>query len=113
MVFKLSEDVIHSTIEKYEAEIADSDIEHAVVIMRTGFVCKCHGVKGNVYPDVDLGADLLQGAWVMYNHPIEKTEFTFSKDDLNLFLNYQLSILRGIDEKYIYEFTRDAMQIDE
>ena len=32
---------------------------------------------------------------------------------MNLFMEYNLEILRGCDEKYTYEFTRDASNIDE
>lgn len=59
---EMSEEVVQSTIESYEKEIVKSDTEQAVVITNSGFVWKCHGVKSNVYPDVDV------------------TEFSFSKE---------------------------------
>ena len=54
----------------------------------------------------------LFGAIISHNHPIEETSYTFSVDDLQLFMHYNLDVLRGCDEKYIYEFTRNASQID-
>lgn len=109
----LSEEMIQSTLRKYEKEIVDSDIENAVVITKQGAVWRCYGNKNNVYPNVDLGAEALQGAWVTHNHPIGETHFTFSKDDLNLFIDYGLDLLHGCDAKYIYEFSKDASQVDE
>lgn len=32
----------------------------------------------------------------------------FSADDIALFQKYKLAILRGIDEKYVYELNRNA-----
>lgn len=101
----ISEDVIHSTLEKYEAEIVNSDIEQAVVISSSGLVWRCYGDKDNVYPNVDLG-DILQGAWVTHNHPAGKTHFSFSYDDISLFMEYSLKELSGIDELYRYTIRR-------
>lgn len=107
-----SEDMIKSTLKNYEAEIVNSDIENAVVVSKSGLIWKCFGNQSAVFPDVDLG-DELYGAWVTHNHPIEETSFTFSKEDLQLFIKYNLSVLRGCDEKYTYEFTRNPLHIDE
>lgn len=57
--------------------------------------------------------DKLVGTIISHNHPIEETSYTFSSDDLDLFVKYNLETLRGCDEKYTYEFTRDANNIDE
>lgn len=66
-----------------------------------------------VYPDADLG-DELKGTVVSHNHPVgSDNEYSFSKLDIQLFLNNELAVLRGIDEKYIYELTRNSEEIDE
>ena len=39
--------------------------------------------------------------------------YTFSDVDMQLFMDYELEILRGCDELYTYEFTRNASEIDE
>lgn len=108
----MSDDMIKSTLKSYEDEIVNSDIENAVVVSKSGLVWKCFGNKSAVFPDVDLG-DELYGAWVTHNHPLEETPFTFSKEDLQLFIKYNLSVLRGCDKKYTYEFTRNPLNIDE
>lgn len=64
-----------------------------------------------MFPDSDLG-DELQGAKVSHNHLINETVYTFSHDDLKLFIEYELELLRGCDEVYTYEFTRDKTKID-
>ena len=88
------------------------DIETACVITKDGEVFKCFGTADRVFPDSDL-KDKLKGALVTHNHPISETEYSFSEVDLKLFIDYSLEVLRGCDEKYTYEFTRDALQIDE
>ena len=41
------------------------------------------------------------------------TEYSFSGDDYDLFEYYKLPLLRGVDEKYIYEFNRRGKVIDD
>ena len=67
-----------------------------------GKVYKCYGIENRVFPDSDLG-DELQGAAVSHNHTKEYTEYSFSKDDFELFQNYHLEILRGEDVQYQYD----------
>lgn len=109
---EVSDHVVKSTLEKYESEIVESHIENAIVITKEGLVWHCYGDKENVYIDSDLG-ELLNGASVTHNHPRgSANEYSFSKNDINLFMEYNLKILRGIDEKYIYELSRNSTNID-
>lgn len=108
----MSEDVVLSTLRGYEKEIAGYDKESAVVITALGFVFQCFGDKESVYPDEDMG-DALKGAYVTHNHPVgSPNEYSFSDADIRMFMECDLEVLRGIDEKYIYELTRDASKID-
>lgn len=108
----ISDDVIKSTLEKYESEIVKSDIENAVVITKSGLIFQCFGNENGVYPDIDLGEELI-GASVTHNHPTgSDNEYSFSASDLHLFQEYRLKVLRGIDEFYIYELTRNATELD-
>ena len=34
------------------------------------------------------------------------TEYSFSDADINLFVEHKLSILRGIDERYVYQMEK-------
>lgn len=109
----VSEDTVQSMLRKYEDEIVDSDIENAVVVSKSGLVWQCFGNKNKVFPNIDLGDELCE-AWVTHNHPTgSANEYSFSKDDVTLFMEYNLKILRGIDECYVYELTRNAQDIDE
>ncbi len=103
--------VIKKELRDFEKDAIMEPIETACVITKNGEVYKCFGTADRVFPDFDLG-DKLQGAAVTHNHPIEETEFSFSDDDISLFMNQNLSILRGCDEKYTYELTRNASEID-
>ena len=65
--------------------------------------CFFKHINSILFPDFDLG-DKLIGAKVSHNHPIAETSHTFSTDDLELFIKYNLESLRGCDKKYAYEF---------
>ena len=109
----MSEDVVISTLEEYEKEIAGYDIESAVVITDTGLIFQYFGDKESVHPEADMG-DALKGAYVTHNHPIgSSNEYSFSSDDMKLFMDNNLRILRGIDEKYVYELSRQTTDVDE
>ena len=48
-----------------------------------------------------------------HNHPIgSNNEYSFSELDFGLFEDEELSVLRGIDEKYIYELSRLTKAVD-
>lgn len=103
--------LIERELKSFEDYAINEDIEMAYVITKDGEVYRCFGVEYGVYPDADLG-DKLYGAIVSHNHPIDETEYSFSNADIDLFIDYGLEKLRGIDEKYIYELTRNADDID-
>ncbi len=95
---------VMSKLKFYENKIRDDIIENAVVITTNGEIYRCLGTKDRVFPD-KLG-DKLIGASVTHNHPIKETEFSFSKDDVRLFEEYALNVLRGTDKVFTYELNR-------
>lgn len=97
--------MVNSCMEKYEKVIISDKIENAIVITSNGNVYQCFGNENSVWPNVDLGNELIN-AYVSHNHPIKETGFSFSSADVNLFESYNLKKLRGIDEKYLYELDR-------
>ena len=103
---------ILQTLTEYEKNAIMENVETACVITRGGKVYKCFGIQDRVFPDFDLGDDLI-GAIVSHNHPISETSYSFSQDDFDLFQQYKIKLLRGCDEKYTYELTRDAALIDD
>ena len=104
-------EAIARELKNFEDYAINEDIETACVITKDGDVYKCFGINDAVFPDFDLG-ERLKGAIVSHNHPIEETEYSFSNLDLQLFMDYNLKVLRGCDKKYIYEFTRNPNDID-
>ena len=64
-----------------------------------------------MYPDYDLG-DELYGANVTHNHPEDETEYSFSKEDIELHLKYRLESLHGCDVKYDYELGDKSIGVD-
>lgn len=104
--------VVLSKLKAYEDLIADRKIENAIVITTDGSVIQCFGQLSGVYPDADLGKRL-SGAYVTHNHPEGSGhEYSFSKQDINLFMENDLKVLRGMDDKYIYELTRNPEELD-
>lgn len=102
----LSEENIEKALKNYEKEIKDDKIENAIVITKEGKIYQCFGNKTNVWPDVDLGNEIIESS-ITHNHPKTETNYSFSDADINLFEKYKLSKLRGIDNKYIYELDKN------
>lgn len=103
---------VNKILTEFEKSAIMEPVETACVITKDGKVYKCFGTKNRVFPDTDLGDELI-GAKVSHNHPIAETSYSFSEDDLLLFIEYQLELLHGCDEKYTYQFTRNAKDIDD
>lgn len=105
-------DMVLSKLAGYEMAIAGSSIENAIVATRDGQIIQCFGDLDAVYPNMDL-KDRLTGAVVTHNHPSGSVnEYSFSDDDINLFMDNKLEVLRGIDEKYVYELNRNPADRD-
>ena len=52
----------------------------------------------------------MYGAYVTHNHPVGSVnDYTFSELDENLFVKFKLVLLRGIDERFIYELNRNTV----
>ena len=104
---KVNSTIIDKTLKKYENIIKDDKIENAIVITKEGKVYQCFGNETNVWPDVDLGNEII-GSSITHNHPKAETSYSFSPADINLFDKYNLGKLRGVDDKYIYELDRNG-----
>ena len=105
--------VLKLKIKEYGKIIKDEPIENAIVILKNGTVKRCYGSLNGVWPNADLG-DELKGGIVIHNHPIgSDNEYSFSNMDINLFVDYELEMLQGIDERYIYQMSRSDLTVDE
>ena len=104
--------VIKHVLDWAEASIVAAPIENAIVITAVGGIYHCTGNLETIESIVELG-DKLNGAIVTHNHPIgSSNEYSFSDADWNLFRDYNLFRLRGVDEKFVYELNRNADDID-
>lgn len=99
-------------LKQYEPEIADLNVENAIVVTQDGEVWQCFGTKQMVYPNEDLG-EKLRGAYVTHNHPYDYTDYSFSDKDFELFDEFGLEVLRGVDDRYEYQLNRVDLQVDE
>ena len=86
--------------------------ENALVICPNGDVYHCYGLEDEVYPNYDLG-DKIVNSTIIHNHPSHRTEYTFSDEDIDLFIKYKLKELYGVDDKYIYKFSSTDLRVDE
>ena len=102
---------VEEALKYYEGQIADQPIENGIVITPDGEVYHTTGDEGTLSPILELG-DKLNDATITHNHPTGETEYSFSNDDIALFMNYGLERLRGIDDKFVYELSRDPKDID-
>lgn len=107
-----TEDMVKSTLEEYEKQIAESSVENAVIITKDGLIWKCTGSKDFIALGSETGI-ALDGAYVTHNHPVgSPNEYSFSRYDISFFMGNGLKILRGVDERYVYELTRDPSMSD-
>lgn len=98
-------EAVQRVIATFEENSRGLEYEKALVITADGNLYECYGTEQNVYPNADLG-ERIRGGIITHNHPAVYTEYSFSDEDCTLFDNYELQILRGVDEKYVYELSR-------
>ena len=108
---KVDYNIAVEKLKQYELELAELKVENAIVITLDGEVWRCFGTERRVFPDEDLG-EKLRGAYVTHNHPYEYTEYSFSKQDFDLFQDYGLPVLRGVDDRYMYQLSRVETEVD-
>ena len=96
-----------------EARMVNAPIENAIIITAEGEIYHCTGGLNDLETIVELG-EKLYGAIVTHNHPVGSVnEYSFSDTDFNLFIDFRLARLRGIDEFFIYELNRNPKDIDD
>ena len=105
-----------STIEKtsayFENQIAKAKIENGFVITTNGEIYHCTEHL-NGLPTIEELGKKLNGEVVTHNHPVgSANEHSFSEWDKTLFMDFGLSRLRGIDDKFVYEFNRNPKEVD-
>lgn len=102
---------IQSELEAFEKSVVSEPVEHAYVILQNGKMYHLTGRQSNV--DIEIFGNHLEGAYASHNHPAEETEYSFSNEDMRTFMERKLEVLRGVDEKFIYELTRNAEDLED
>jgi SPP1 gp7 family putative phage head morphogenesis protein len=102
-------DMVESFLKEREKEIVNQTYETAIVVKPDGEVLRIDGTAYAVNPR--LAGDLT-GAYITHNHPENETNFSFSGEDLDVFINDKAAVLRGVDHKYTYQYTRTTDTVD-
>ena len=103
---------IMDTLKFYENIFLPSEHENAIIIAKDGRTFYVKGREANVNINV-LSDDVLQGAYMTHNHPIDQTRYSFSQFDLGEFFKHKFSVLRGVDEDFAYEIKRKPGTLSE
>lgn len=106
---KVNYNRVREVFSKYEIGMAKLNYETAIVVRADGNVYGVIGGKNFVNSQV-VGD--LTGAYITHNHPIGETEFSFSFEDVNSFINNKLTYLKGLDQEYEYELSWDLFESD-
>ena len=109
-VDKIDYNIAKEIFSEYEPNMINLKYENAIVIKADGSVYAVLG--GENFVDTTVLGDLT-GAYITHNHPKKYTEFSFSNEDINSFINDKLEYLKGIDYKYEYELSRDLFESNE
>jgi phage protein len=109
-VDKIDYNIAKEIFSEYEPNMINLKYENAIVIKADGSVYVVLG--GENFVDTTVLGDLT-GAYITHNHPKKYTEFSFSNEDINSFINDKLEYLKGIDYKYEYELSRDLFESNE
>lgn len=101
---------VKKAINDFVIEHTNSEIEYAKIINKDNWEFDIKGNKNTVEVTI---VDNLKDAIVIHNHPSEETEYSFSKQDVSLFIEKELKELYGVDDKYIYKLIRNSNDIDD
>jgi len=103
---------VKQALDWFESIAVNAPVENAMIITATGEVYHCTGGLNTLDTIVELD-EKLYGAIVTHNHPVgSANEYSFSDADKNLFMDFKLARLRGIDERFVYEFNRNFKEVD-
>ena len=98
---------VKQALDWFESIAVTAPVENALIITVAGEAYHCSGTLNELTTILELG-EKLRGAIVTHNHPVgSDNEYSFSDDDKDLFMDFNLARLRGFDEKFIYEFNRN------
>ncbi len=96
--------LVSSYLDNSEKEFINNDYETACVVLNDGDIYK---VKGD-YSSVDIYSigKSLKSSYMYHNHPIKETNYSFSANDIGVFLGNKVEYSKASDFKYEYEMKR-------
>lgn len=104
LVQKIEPKEIPKAVKTYEDTIRHAEVENAYVIRPNGEVY----TKGGIEAWISFSEDevkQMKDAVVTHNHPANVTEWSFSRDDLRLYVESSMKELRATDKKFTYSIT--------
>lgn len=94
-----NKELINNKITEYRKSILPEQVENAVVIDKYGEVFKIKGDKNKI--DIPKWLDK-ENSIIMHNHVEDRSNYSFSDEDIKLFLDNNVSKLYGDDLEFQY-----------
>lgn len=95
---------VYEYLSKKENEYINNDYETACVVLSNGDIYEVKGDKSTV--DIYSIGGSLENSFMYHNHPKNETNFSFSADDLGIFLGNKARYSKASDYKYEYYMNR-------
>lgn len=92
---------VEKVLGDFEQKHLNSDVEHAAVITKQNMCYQIKGKASSVHVEL-VGDNALKDAIITHNHTDKETDYTLSKDDLELMATKGAKEIRGFDPKYRY-----------
>jgi SPP1 gp7 family putative phage head morphogenesis protein len=103
-VQKIEPREIPEAVQTYEGVIRHAEVENAYVIRPDGEVLTKSGTAEWIgFTEDELAK--MKGATVTHNHPTNTTQWSFSREDIELFIESGMKELRATDERYTYSLS--------
>lgn len=110
-----NDDVRQEVLLSYMSSMENLDHEEAVTILKNGDIIKLESAdKGAIRDYTDqIGIENLKGAVMIHNHPVDVTQYSFSDDDLGVFLTCKMDSMWAFDDQFVYRFTKELEDTEE
>ncbi len=98
--------LVQSYLNNTEKELVKNDYETACVVLKNGDIYKVKGDSSSV--DIYCIEKSLENSYMYHNHPENETWYSFSADDIGVFLGNKVKYSKASDYKYEYEMERTS-----
>ena len=101
-----NKELVHNYLDNIEKELVKNNYETACVVLNNGDIYNVKGDSSSV--DIYSIGETLESSYMYHNHPKEKTWYSFSSDDVGVFIGDKVQYSKASDFKYEYEMERTA-----